>query len=186
MENHQLSYNEQVSDCHLELISRAHCTKWRRLPPYLGLANSVKDDIDRKSEDESDKRYDFLIKWKEIKGSEATYKALIDGLRKLDCMNDVEFIHQLMQPPPPCSRATEVNSTTTSPATQLSSATTTTKELISTAPSQESTDAHLKVTSESSSVTPKQQSMHNGEDPTTTTATQTSSDTKGLSCIAIT
>ncbi len=89
---------EVISDSHLEEISNSHCSKWRHLPPHLGLGNIVKDDIDRNPGDERKKRYDFLVEWRNRKGAEATYKALVAALEKIDCHADAEYVKQLMAP----------------------------------------------------------------------------------------
>lgn len=80
MQEYQLSDAEvgkKVTDTHLEELSRAHCKKWRHLPSHLDLDNTIKEDIDRKPGDEREKRHDFLTEWKQRKGAEATYKALV-------------------------------------------------------------------------------------------------------------
>ena len=96
----------QVSDIHLEQLTSAHCGKWRYLPPHLGLDNTTKDDIDRKYGDERERRYNFFMEWKERMGAEATYKALINGLLKIGCRGDAEYVCQLIQPISPDSQET--------------------------------------------------------------------------------
>ena len=92
--------DKQVTDVHLEELTRAHFGKWRFLPPHLGLNNTMKDDIDRKPGDEREKRNNFLIEWKNRMGAKATYRALINGLLKIECKSDAEFVYQLIQPDP--------------------------------------------------------------------------------------
>ena len=82
----------QVSDCHLELISQSYCRLWRMLPAHLELKSIVAEDIEYIHGDEREKRYKFLLQWKEIKGSLATYKQLINALLKIDCMGDADAV----------------------------------------------------------------------------------------------
>ena len=92
---------EQVSDVHLEQISRSHCKDWRKLPPHLELEDIIVSDIDRKqvivSEDE--KRQEFFFSWKRRKGSGATYEHLIGALLMIECRQDAESICKLLQAP---------------------------------------------------------------------------------------
>ena len=89
--------NKQVSDKHLEEFSRAHCRRWRQLPPHLDMDSIVEYDIDRKSGDEGSKRYDFFKEWKERKGPEATYRMLATALLTVGCRRDAECLCKLLQ-----------------------------------------------------------------------------------------
>lgn len=129
MEGYQLfddDHNKQVSDSHVEELTRTHCGKWRYLPPHLGLDNTMKDDIDREYGSEREKRYNFFIEWKERKGADATYKSLISGLLKSGCRSDAEYVCQLMkqgkqQPLPPESCLADSIQTTNCDAVESSS-----------------------------------------------------------------
>lgn len=89
--------SQQVSDVHLEMISRSHCKNWKRLPVYLELACTVASDIDRKQVEESEKRIEFFSGWKEQKGSAATYESLINALLTINCRQDAEYVCELLQ-----------------------------------------------------------------------------------------
>ena len=89
--------NRQVEDHFLQAISQKHGIKWKLLRPHLGLPPAVDDDIDRDGHNEEEKRYTFLIEWKKRKGAEATYKALITALEKIDSKSHAEFVCQLLQ-----------------------------------------------------------------------------------------
>ncbi len=91
--------DKQVSDRHLAELSRTHCRNWRQLPPYLYMASIVEHDIDCDSRGERKKREDFFKEWKEMKGSDATYKALIGALLKIGSRNDAEYVCQLLMRP---------------------------------------------------------------------------------------
>ena len=84
--------NKPVSDSHVEQISRSSCKHWKSLPGYLGLKPITAEDSDQKHFDPAEKRHDFFLKWKEIKGSGATYKQLIIALLKIDCREDAEAV----------------------------------------------------------------------------------------------
>ena len=86
-----------VSDLHLEVISRSYCTKWKSLPAHLEMKEVVVNDIDRITGDEQEKRHAFLKKWKAVKGSEATYKKLINALLAIECRQDAESVCELLQ-----------------------------------------------------------------------------------------
>ena len=91
-----LTEGDQVSDEHLETISRSCCEKWKSLPAHLELETIVASDIDKKQKDEDEKRHDFFKKWKLTKGSAATYGKLISALEKINCMDDAEKVRQFM------------------------------------------------------------------------------------------
>ncbi len=88
---------EQVSDDHLEIISRSHCKHWRRLPAHLGLKHNVAEDIDKGPGDEGEKRHKFLLQWKEIKDFEATYKHLIYALLQIQCKQDAGSVCKILR-----------------------------------------------------------------------------------------
>ena len=48
--------------------------------------------------DEDEKRATFFAKWKEAKGSDATYKALISALLEIGCAEDAECVCKLLKP----------------------------------------------------------------------------------------
>lgn len=88
--------NSQITDKHLDKISHSHCSQWRRLPPYLGMESIVRDDVNRLSaSEEEEKRCAFFLKWKDMKGSEATYQRLISALLEMECTNDAEKVCKL-------------------------------------------------------------------------------------------
>ena len=90
------SCSRPVSDVHLEEISRSHCRDWKRLPPYLGMATIMADDIDHMPVAESEKRHQFFKTWKREKGSGATYRALIRALLIIKARQDAESICKIL------------------------------------------------------------------------------------------
>ena len=95
----------KISDAHLVDISRSHCRRWRDLPSRLDMDTIVVDDLDKNPilVDEDMKRSSFFSKWKEAKGSAATYRALIRALLQIKCVEDAEGVCELLKNSPPSS-----------------------------------------------------------------------------------
>lgn len=91
-------YNKEISDTHVDVLSRSHCKKWRPLHSYLELEEIVVSDIDRdcRHVEEADKRNAFFREWKRRKGSEATYRKLVYALLKTECRKDAENVCKLL------------------------------------------------------------------------------------------
>ncbi len=66
-------------------------------------------DIDKLShKGEKEKRHTFLIKWREVKGPEATYRNLIQALLTIESVEDAEEVCKLLLDlPPPLSSPTD-------------------------------------------------------------------------------
>ena len=73
-------YRQQISDSH---IGEIQCSKWRCLPPYLGMKTSDAHDIDGGPGDEEEKMHTFFMKWKHTKGPAATYQQLTEALLRI-------------------------------------------------------------------------------------------------------
>ena len=68
---------EKVCDKDIEKIASKYLTEWEKLRPHLGLTKAQETQICKSSPGDYEKqKRDFLYKWKEVKGSEATYGAL--------------------------------------------------------------------------------------------------------------
>ena len=90
--------NQQVTDIHLDEIASSYCRHWRTLRAELGLEAIVEHDIDRSIPgDEEGRRRAFFNKWKLMKGSSATYKALISALLRIKCRDDAEGVCKLLK-----------------------------------------------------------------------------------------
>ena len=87
--------DKQVTDEHLDDIASSHCTKWRSLPSRLGMESIVVNDIIHTFTKEEDRRNAFFYKWKDIKGSAATYRKLIEALLGIKCREDAEGVCKL-------------------------------------------------------------------------------------------
>ena len=99
LDSHHLSeqdINKQITDGHMEVISRSLCGKWRSLPPHLELDSIVVQDIDRMQSDESEKRSKFFATWKGKQGSRVAYKRLIRALLMIECTQDAESVCKLL------------------------------------------------------------------------------------------
>jgi len=89
--------NKQVSDVHIEKISYTCNIPWKRLCPYLEMERNLVFDLTKFTLTEGGRRYSFFLKWKESKGSAATYKKLISALLEIKCVDDAECICKLLQ-----------------------------------------------------------------------------------------
>ena len=70
--------DEEVSDGDLAIIARDHLTDWKSLRPFLGLSPSQEAEILQSNRTDYEKqKFKCLSMWKEMKGNEATYCALI-------------------------------------------------------------------------------------------------------------
>ena len=86
--------NKMISDNHLEFISDNFCdgTTWKSLPTYLGIPRSVACDINAMALDEREKRRTFYYKWRQMKGSKATYSRLVKSFLKIHRRLDAEEV----------------------------------------------------------------------------------------------
>lgn len=89
--------NHRISDNHVEVLSRLHLRKWRRMCSHLYLNDIVVHDIDMLNISEAEKRKKFLEVWQERKGSDATYEVLLDALCKIGCRKDMEKVYELLK-----------------------------------------------------------------------------------------
>ncbi len=92
---------QQVSNVHLQEISRSYCLKWRFLPAAL-MENpkAVVNDIERGGKPEDEQRADFFSRWQSEKGSEANYMNLINALLVIGCRQDAEYVCGLLKKTP--------------------------------------------------------------------------------------
>ena len=86
---------QKCSDEHLKAISLF--LDWRRVAPHLELDETDINDIESKKTD-SEKRLATLQKWKLKYSYLATYKVLVEALRKVGCADHAERVCQLLKP----------------------------------------------------------------------------------------
>lgn len=89
--------NHKISDRDIDEISRYYCSKWRSLPSHLEMKSIDASDVAHGPGDEQEKRRTFLLKWKDMKGSAATYKQLISALLEIHCRDEAEGVCKLIQ-----------------------------------------------------------------------------------------
>ena len=89
--------NREIEKSHFEDIARTLGKDWRSLPPRLGMLSITKSDIDHDFKTEKEKRYAFFTQWKEMDGSEATYKKLIGALLDFNSREDAEGVCKWLQ-----------------------------------------------------------------------------------------
>ena len=58
--------NKQVTDKHLDEISRTCCRKWKSLRPHLEMEEIVEHNISKGPGDEEEKRRSFFFQWKDV------------------------------------------------------------------------------------------------------------------------
>ena len=87
-----------VSDEDVTTIAARYLTTWQDLTPYLGLDHTQAVAI-RKTYfyDYDTQKREALYKWRQIKGDEATYRALITAAKKIPNMQLVGKVKDLLQ-----------------------------------------------------------------------------------------
>ena len=74
-----------ISDRDLAVITRDHLSDWGSLVPFLGLTRAQEQQIARSHPgDYCRQKRECLLLWKEIKGSKATYQALISAAEEAE------------------------------------------------------------------------------------------------------
>ena len=94
MRKHRLTdkdIRQQVSGSNLEIISCSCFKQWKSLPARLGLP-TVAANIDKTQNDEKTKCLDFLLEWKVIKDTGATYRELLTALLGIKCEQAAEMV----------------------------------------------------------------------------------------------
>ena len=72
------------------------------------------EDIDKSQKGEREKRHDFLLKWKDEEGSDATYGQLITALLKIKCTQDAEKLSEMLKQSVSQSELSTATASTTS------------------------------------------------------------------------
>ena len=104
-----------ITEKHIIDISRSYCTKWKSLYAFLAMESIIAEDIAKNpAYDEEEKRVAFFKKWRDIKGSDATYKQLISALLQIHCRNDAEGVCKI-----PSTASTESTPGAATPAEDL-------------------------------------------------------------------
>ena len=75
-----LKEDDEISDRDLAVIARDHLSDWENLQPFLGLSRVQKKSIANSyPRDYEKQKRECLEVWKEERGREATYRALISA-----------------------------------------------------------------------------------------------------------
>jgi len=83
-----------ISDKHTQEVSRF--LEWRRVAPYLKLDDSETEEVNLDGNNEGEKRYLTLKKWKRKFAFKATYKRLIEALLESGRADHAEDVCKLM------------------------------------------------------------------------------------------
>ncbi len=84
---------------HLEKISRILVCEMQSLAPYIGIDYNLVADIEKQNVSGSIKKHTFLLKWRETKGRQATYRNLIKGLVEIEYIGNAEGVCELLVAP---------------------------------------------------------------------------------------
>ena len=88
----------QVSDSHLVHIAR-RLEKWKELGMLLGLSPVAQDEIRNDYKDVGEQKLEALIKWRQLKGQDATYRQLIVTLCCVQYVELANYIKALLVSP---------------------------------------------------------------------------------------
>ena len=90
---------KKITDKDLDSICNTCSFPYGRMAPHLKVEQACAEDIkqDTNLRSESDRRSSLLKKWKQSKGSEATYKALLSALLGIERREDAEVICKLLK-----------------------------------------------------------------------------------------
>ena len=97
-------FDEEVSDRDLAIIARDFLNDWKVLRPFLGLSRSKEKEICQSFLSNNAKQgHECLEVWKEVKGKEATYGALIEAAENALKQNLADGVKAMVkkQPSPP-------------------------------------------------------------------------------------
>ena len=96
---------DEISDRDLAIIARDHLTDWKALRPFLGLSRPQEREIVQSySTDYGKQKQECLEVWKEMKGKEATYQALIkaaEDAKSQSLADRVRAMHMRPETTPP-------------------------------------------------------------------------------------
>ena len=88
--------DKQISEVHFDEIAQTRDINWKFLPSRLGLQDVTAKDIDKDYSNELEKRRELFRKWKQIKGSEATYRSLVRALLDIKQRDNAEYVLKLL------------------------------------------------------------------------------------------
>lgn len=89
--------DKPITDKDLEKISRCCGFPCESLASHLDVKQASAEDIKRDGKSEHERRLALLTKWSQMKGSDATYGALIDALLEIEHKKDAEEISKILR-----------------------------------------------------------------------------------------
>ena len=89
------SLDAQVSNIDAAKISR-ELNNWKALTPFLDLTPQQETEIEKSSGDYGEQKRAALLKWKEVKGEKATYRALIAAATEAVIANLADYVRGLI------------------------------------------------------------------------------------------
>ena len=94
-------YNKEITRDHNIAFIKYYGRTWRNKYLYKHLVSNSKtiiSDIENKQgHSEQDKRERFFLKWQEVRGSEATYAALVNALLKAKYEKGANYLCKVLQ-----------------------------------------------------------------------------------------
>jgi hypothetical protein len=91
--------NKEISDIHVSDICLLlhRCSKWQLMVSILGMKEDEVSDTEHALLSEDERRQNFILKWRKKHGCEATFKALINALIKIECHEDAEEVCKFLK-----------------------------------------------------------------------------------------
>ena len=86
-----------VTELHMMEIIKKYGSRWKEMYMYLDIDKITVSDLKYAPGDEEDKRQCFFGIWKQQKGNDATYRALLTALLGVTSRDDAECVCKLMQ-----------------------------------------------------------------------------------------
>jgi hypothetical protein len=102
MKTHDLSEDyctKEISDVHASSLCLLlhRCSEWQLMVPILGMKEDEVSDTEHALLSEDERRQNFILKWRKKHGCEATFKALINALIKIECHEDAEEVCKFLK-----------------------------------------------------------------------------------------
>ena len=93
-----IGLGETICDTDLATIARDHVTDWDSLAPYLELSRPQREEIRRSNPaDYRMQKRECLEVWKEMKGNEATFCALIKAAENAKVQNLADGVRTMLK-----------------------------------------------------------------------------------------
>lgn len=87
----------RVSDVDVATIAKKYLTRWEELSPFLGLTQQHEIEVRTDFKGYSEQKRQALLKWRMIKGKEATYRAFIFAATSVSNKELVDNVKDMLQ-----------------------------------------------------------------------------------------